>query len=165
MTVAGTILRVRTTGCMRTRQSSYEIVRDCSDKDDNRYQPLQRLILQEILARRRAMFMLRVMTHVVSYKRFWNWIGPVSWNFQLQVASHWVRSDNCYEVDIFIVFFGFFLLFWWLSIWIRIIFNVNTSVNKTRFWNQMPYRQLEDFFRAQARYFCEQNSPQAKIYV
>jgi len=72
MTVAGTILRVRTTGCMRTRQSSYEFVRDCSDKDDNRYQPLQRFILQEILARRRAMFMLRVMTHVVSYKRFWN---------------------------------------------------------------------------------------------
>jgi len=72
LTIAGTILLIRTTGCMRTRESSYEIVGDYSDRGGPRYQPLHRFILQEVLARRRVMFMLRVMTYVVSYKLFWN---------------------------------------------------------------------------------------------
>jgi len=62
---------------MRIRQSSYEIDGDCSDKGGHRYQPLHRFILREVLTRRRVMFMLRVMTYVVSYKLFWNWIGVV----------------------------------------------------------------------------------------
>ena len=38
-TITGTILHIRTTGCMRARQSSNEIVGDCSDKGGHRYQP------------------------------------------------------------------------------------------------------------------------------
>jgi len=49
LTIAGTILRIRTTGCMRTRQSSNEIIKDCSDKGGHRYQPLDRFILREVL--------------------------------------------------------------------------------------------------------------------
>jgi len=66
------ILGVRTTGCMHTRQSSYEIVGDCIDKGVHQYQPLHRFILRQVLARRRVTFMLRVMKRVVSYKLFWN---------------------------------------------------------------------------------------------
>ena len=64
---------------MHTRQSLYEIVGDSNDKSDYQYhwQPLDCFILREVLARRRVMFMLRVMTYVVSYKLFWNWIGVV----------------------------------------------------------------------------------------
>ena len=61
---------VGTTGCMHTRQSSYEIVGYYIDKGGHKYQPLHRFILREVLARRRVMFMLRVMTYVVSYKLF-----------------------------------------------------------------------------------------------
>jgi len=55
---------------MRTRQSPrpYKIVRDCSDKNGHRYQPLDPFILREVLARRCVKFMLRVMLYVVSYK-------------------------------------------------------------------------------------------------
>jgi len=52
-TIASTILRIRTTGCMRTRQSLYEIVGDCSDEGGYRYQTLDRFILREVLACRR----------------------------------------------------------------------------------------------------------------
>jgi len=69
-TIAGTILRIRTTGCMHTWQSSYEIVGDCSDKGGHRYQPLDRFILQEVLARRRKIFMLRVMSTLFLIKCF-----------------------------------------------------------------------------------------------
>ena len=55
-TIAGTILRIRTTGCMHTWQSSYEIVGECSDKGGHRYQPLDHFILRKVLARRRVMF-------------------------------------------------------------------------------------------------------------
>jgi len=79
---------------MRIRQSSYEIVGDCSDKGGHRYHPLHRLILREVMARRRVMFMLRVMTYVVSYKLFWNWISVV----QFQVVSHEVFSDKGFVV-------------------------------------------------------------------
>ena len=54
--MAGPILSIRTTGCMRTRQSPYEIVGDSSDKGGHRYQPLDRFILREVLARRRVIF-------------------------------------------------------------------------------------------------------------
>jgi len=37
----------------------------------HRYQPLDRFDLREVSGRR-VMFMLRVMTYVVSYKLFWN---------------------------------------------------------------------------------------------
>jgi len=53
---------------MCTRQSSYEIVVDYSD--GHWYQPLHRFVLREVLARRRVMFMLRVMTNFVPYKLF-----------------------------------------------------------------------------------------------
>jgi len=76
-TITGTILRIRATGCMRTRQSSYKIVGNCSDKGGHRYQPLLLFLLREVLARRLAMFMLCVMTYVVSYKLFWDWVGFV----------------------------------------------------------------------------------------
>jgi len=63
-------LRIRTTGCIRTRQSPCEIVGDYNDKGGHQYQPLDRLILREVLARRCVMFMLRVMIYVVSYDLF-----------------------------------------------------------------------------------------------
>ena len=100
-TIAGTILRIRTTGCMHTWQSSYEIVGECSDKGGHRYQPLDRFILQEVLARRRVMFMLRVMTYVVSYKMFWNWIGVV----RFQGVFHEVCSDKGSVIWYFLYFF------------------------------------------------------------
>jgi len=37
---------------MSTRQSSYEIVGDCSDKGGHRFQPLDRFVLHKVLARR-----------------------------------------------------------------------------------------------------------------
>ena len=55
---------------MHTWQSSYEIVGDCSDKGGHRYQPLDRFILQEVLARRRKIFMLRVMSTLFLIKCF-----------------------------------------------------------------------------------------------
>jgi len=78
-----------TMGCMCTWLSSYEIVEDCSDKGGRNYQPLHHFILQEVLACKCVMFMLRVMIYVVSYKLFWNWIRVV----RFQVASHEVCSD------------------------------------------------------------------------
>ena len=145
---------------MSTRQSSYEIVKDCSDKGGHRYQPLDRFILREVLALRRVMLMWRVMTYVVSYKLFWSWIGVV----RFQVVSHEVCSDiviwhflYCFSLQI--------VSLWSLSIWIRIIFNTNKVVNQTRHWNQMSHRQ--DFFMKnnalQARFFCEKNAPQARF--
>ena len=70
--IASTILRIRTTGCMRTQQSPYKIVGDCSDKGGHWYQPLDCFILREVLARKSARFMSCVMTYVVSYKLLWN---------------------------------------------------------------------------------------------
>jgi len=69
--------RIRTTGCVRIRQSPYGIVGDCSDKGGHQYQWLDRFILWEVLARKRVMFMLRMMTYVVSYTLSWNWNGVV----------------------------------------------------------------------------------------
>jgi len=69
---------IRTTGCTRTRQSAYEIIGDCSDKGGHQYEIVEdcsdnsghwnqdRFFLQEVLARRRVIFMLRVMMYVVS---------------------------------------------------------------------------------------------------
>ena len=54
-----------TTGCMHTRQSSHEIVGYYIDKGGHRYQPLHCFILREVLARRRVMFMLRVMIYTL----------------------------------------------------------------------------------------------------
>ena len=52
---------------MRTRQSLYEIVGDFNKSDyQYHWQPLDCFILREVLARKRVMFMLRVMTYVVS---------------------------------------------------------------------------------------------------
>ena len=98
-TIAGTILRIRTTGCMRTQQLSYDIVGYCSDKGGHRFQPLHRFILREVLARKRVMFMLRVMTYDVSWKLLWKWIGVV----QFRVVSHGVCSDKGFLI------FAFFL--------------------------------------------------------
>jgi len=52
-----TILRIRATRCMRTQQSPYEIVGECSNKVGHRYQALDRFILRVVLACRRVMFM------------------------------------------------------------------------------------------------------------
>jgi len=45
--IASTILRIRTTGCMRTQQSPYEIVGDCSDEGGHQYQAMDRFFLRE----------------------------------------------------------------------------------------------------------------------
>jgi len=45
-TIANTIFRIRTTGCMRTRQSPYKIVGHFSDKGGHRYQQLHHFILR-----------------------------------------------------------------------------------------------------------------------
>jgi len=80
---------------MRTWQSPYEIVGDCSNKSGHGYQPQDRsVMLREVLARRRVMFMLRVMTYVVSYKLFWSQIGVV----RFQVVSHEVCFDDGFLV-------------------------------------------------------------------
>ena len=132
------ILRIRTTGCMRTRQSPYEIVGDCSDKGGHRYQPLDRFILPEVLARRRVMFILCVMTYVVSYKpsQFWIWINVV------RFVCHKVWSDKEFVICPFLhCYFVQIALLWAIGIWIQIIINTNELVNKTRHWNQMPHRQ------------------------
>jgi len=50
--------------------------------------------IREVLACKRIMFMLRVMTHVVSYKLFWNWIGFV----QFQFVSHEVLFDKGFVI-------------------------------------------------------------------
>jgi len=122
-------------GCMRNRQSSYEIVEDCSNKGGHRHQPLHRFILREVLARRRVMFMLRVMTYVVSYKLFWYWFGIV----RFQVVSHEICSDQGFIIWHFLYCLQILSL-WSLSIWIRIISYTNALVNQTRHWNQMPHR-------------------------
>jgi len=149
-----TILRIRTTGCMRNRQSSYEIVGDCTDKGGDRYQPLPRFILQEVLARRRVMFMLPVLTYDVSYKLFWNWIGVV----RFQVVYHKVCSDKRGLTLSLWFFFAQILSLWSLSIWIQIISTENKLVNQTRHWNQMAHGR--DLFM-EKRFFCEKNTLQA----
>jgi len=137
-TIAGSILQIRITRCMRTQQSSHEIVEDCSDKGGHRYQPLDRFNLREVLSRRRVMLMLRVMTYVFFYKLFWNWIGVV----RFQVVSHEVCFDKGFVMWHFLYCsFLQIVSLWSLSIWIRIIFNTNELVNQTRYWNQLPHRQ------------------------
>jgi len=46
LTIASTILRIRTTGCKRTRQSPYEIVGDYSDKGGLRQPGAGRIVGQ-----------------------------------------------------------------------------------------------------------------------
>jgi len=87
-TIAGTILHIRTTGCVRTRQLPYEIAGDCSDEGGHRYRIVTVLGAQEE-ARRNGVetatnkdqssscdvsvtFLLRMMTYVVFYKMFWS---------------------------------------------------------------------------------------------
>jgi hypothetical protein len=143
------ILGVRTTGCMHTRQSSYEIVGDCIDKGVHQYQPLHRFILRQVLSRRRVTFMLRVMKRVVSYELFWNWIGVV----RFQVVSHEVCCDKGFVIWYFLYFFLIQIVsLWSLSIWIRIIFKTNELVIQIRHWNQMPHGQ--DFWWKKMR--CRQ---------
>ena len=96
-----------------------------------------------------VMLMLRVMTYVVSYKVFWNWIGVV------QFSCHEVWSDKGFVIWHFLhCCFLQVVSLWSLSIWIRIIFNTNKSVDKIRHWNQTPHRQ--DFL-------VKKNAPQAKL--
>jgi len=89
-TITGTFLRIRTIKCMRTWQLLCKIDGDCSDKGCHLYQPLDRFILREVLARKRVKFTLRVMTYFLSYNLFWNWIGAV----RFEVVSHEVCSDR-----------------------------------------------------------------------
>ena len=117
---------------MRTRQSPYEIVGDSSDKGGHRYQPLDRFILREVLARRRVMFMLRVMMYIVSYKLILNWIGVV------RFVSHEVCSDKWFVNWHFLHCFLQIVSLWSLSIWIRNILNTDKLVNQTGHWNQCP---------------------------
>jgi len=77
--IASVIHVIRTTGCMRTRQSSHEIVVDCSDEGGHQYQPLDRFILREYSRRIKTSLVvgkfisvLRVMTYFVFYKLFWD---------------------------------------------------------------------------------------------
>ena len=65
------------------RMKSLETV-TLNDKGGQSYQPLHRFILREVLGCRRVMFMLRVMTYVVSYELYWNLIGVR----RFQVVSH-----------------------------------------------------------------------------
>jgi len=84
-TVASTIFRIRTTGYMHTRQSPYEIVEDCSDEGASLLCQGPRRRREETAWKRRrikkslvvVMFLVRVMTCIVFYQLFWNWIGVV----------------------------------------------------------------------------------------
>jgi len=123
---------------MHTRQSLYEIVGNCSDKGGQQYQPQNRFILREVLARRRVMFMLRVMTYVASYKLFWNWVSVV----RFQVVSHEVCSGKEFVIwHLLYCIFSQIVSLWLMGIWIRITFNTNELVNQTRHSSQMPYIQ------------------------
>ena len=156
------MLRIRTTGCMRTRQSSYEIVGDCSVKGGQRYQPLDCFILWEVLARRRVMFMFRVMTHIFSYKLFLNWIGAV----RFQVVSHEVYFDKGFVIWHFLYYYFLQIVsVWSMSIWIRVIFNTNELLNQTKQWNLMPHGQDFNVKKnaPKARYFCAKNVTHKKL--
>jgi len=123
-TITSTILCIRTTECMRTRQSLslYDIVRDCSDEGGSSLcQGPRRRRKETVWKWRRiktslvvVMYLLCVMTCVVFYKLFWNWIDVV-W-----FVSHKVWSD-----DEFVIWHFLYCCFWqivslWLlSIWIR----------------------------------------------
>jgi len=99
-TIASTILCIRTTGCMRTRQSPYKIVGDCSNEGGSLLCQGPRRWREETAWKRRrvktslvvVMFLLRVMTCVVFYKLFWNWIVVV------RFVSHEVWSDKGFVI-------------------------------------------------------------------
>jgi len=71
-TIANTILHIRTTECMRTRQSPNEIVGDCSDEGGHWYQVLNHFILREVLACRRRQAR-RSTESGVGRERYWRW--------------------------------------------------------------------------------------------
>ena len=156
------MLRIRTTGCMRTRQSSYEIVGDCSVKGGQRYQPLDCFILWEVLARRRVMFMFRVMTHIFSYKLFLNWIGAV----RFQVVSHEVYFDKGFVIWHFLYYYFLQIVsVWSMSIWIRVIFNSYELVNQTRNWNQPQTRFSYEKKCAAGKIFLQKECDADKTYT
>jgi len=123
---------------MRTRQSSYKIVGDCSDKGGHRYQLLGRFILRVILARRRVMLMLCVVTYVVSCKLLWNCNGDVILSCISQ-RLFWQRV--CYLTLAWLFFFTKCVVV--ITEYLRSTpfhFNINELVTQTRHWNQMPHR-------------------------
>jgi len=140
-------------------QSSYEIVGDCSDKGGHQCPPLDRFILREVLARRRMMFMLRVMKCVVSYNLFWNWIGVV----RFQVVSHEVCSDKGFVIWHPLSFF--------FTNCVVVITEYSNSNHFQYQWIGKKSKTLKSNAQqkkickkhvSQARFFCEKNAPQAK---
>ena len=144
-------LRIHTTGCIRTRQSPCEIVGDYNDKGGHQYQPLDRLILREVLACRCVMFMLRVMMYVVAYDLFW-----IKWVLCDLYLTEFILTKVCSLTPPSLSFVQIVSLLS-PSIWIRIIFNTDELVNQTKHWKKMPHRQV--FYNGKnsppARFFCE----------
>jgi len=159
-TIASTILRISTTGCMRARQSPYEIFGACGiwcveevgnyhgqegqkcgfDSSRNKYifgsgsllcQGPRRRHKETAWKRRQiktslvvVMYLLRVITYVIFYKLFWNWIGV------MRFVSHEVWFDTGFIIWHFLhCCFKQTVSLWLLGTWIWIIFNTNESVN------------------------------------
>jgi len=153
-------LRIRTTGCIRTRQSPCEIVGDYNDKGGHQYQPLDRLILREVLARRCVMFMLRVMIYVVSYDLFW-----IEWVLCDLYLTRFVLT-KVYSLTPSSLIFVQIVSLLSMSIWIQSIFNTDELVNETKHWKKMPHRQFFTAAKTRRRqeFFAKKIALQAKVY-
>jgi len=122
---------------MRIRQSPrpYEIVGDCSDKSCHWYQPLDRFVLQVVLARRCVMPSLCYLWWCMLFL-----INSLELNLLCDLYFTRFVLTKGLKFYIFFIVFSLFLFFWSLGIWIRIIFNTNELVYQARHWHQMPHR-------------------------
>jgi len=78
--------------------------------------------------------MLRVMTYVVSYKLFWNWIGVV------RFVSHEVWFDQGFVNWHFLHYcFVPVVSLWSLSIGVQIIFTTRELVEEQETWDQIHH--------------------------
>ena len=133
-TIVRTILRIRTMGCMRIRQSPYEIAGDCSDKGDHRHQPLDHFVLWGVLARRRVMLILCVSTLF-----FLNCFGIELMLCDLNLTRFVLTKGFLFDT-FFIVFFTNCVVV--ITEYLNSnLFHINELVNQTRHYNQMDHRQ------------------------